>query len=114
MNSSQALNDTFSALSDPTRRSILTRLSQGDATVMELVKPFNLSQPAISKHIGVLRRAGLVTQEKEGRVRRCHLNARAMKEAAAWISHYQKFWDDRLGALASYLDVLEQEKKEHE
>jgi len=101
--SNGSLDRTFAALSDPTRRAILARLAQGDTSVTELAEPFNVSLPAISKHLRVLERAGLLIQEKDGRVRRCRLVAEPLKEAAAWIVRYQKFWEAQFDALADYL-----------
>jgi len=101
----EALNLTFSALADPTRRAILERLSFGDSTVTDLAEPFDVSLPAISKQLCVLERAGLLTQEKDGRVRRCHLEALPMKEAVEWIAQYRRFWEDQLDSLANYLEA---------
>lgn len=105
----ERLDATFGALADPTRRSILARLSIGEANVTSLAEPFNVSLPAISKQIRVLERAGLLTQEKDGRVRRCRLEAGPMKEASEWIARYQRFWETQLDSLAGYLDQLLQE-----
>ena len=99
----ETLDLTFAALADPTRRSILTRLSAGDSSVMALAAPFDVSLPAISKQLRVLERAGLLVQEKDGRIRRCKLEAQPMKEAVDWIAQYRRFWDDKLESLASYL-----------
>ena len=101
--SSAQLDATFSALSDPTRRAILARLAKGDISVTELAQPFQVSLPAISKHLRVLERAGLLEQEKDGRVRRCHLNAGPMKDAVKWIERYRRFWEQQFDALAEYL-----------
>lgn len=100
---SHSLDETFFALSDPTRRAILTRLALGEATVAELATPFAVSAPAISKHLRVLERAGLLTQHRAGRVRRCRLAAEPLKEAASWVETYRRFWEDRLDRLESYL-----------
>ena len=100
------LDATFSALADPTRRAILERLSIGDLSVTALAAPFDVSLPAISKQLRVLERAGLLVQEKDGRVRRCKLEARPMKEAVDWIAQYQQFWEDKLDSLASFLEDL--------
>jgi len=100
----EALNFTFAALADPTRRAILERLSFGDSSVTDLAEPFDVSLPAISKQLRVLERAGLLTQEKDGRVRRCHLEAQPMKEAVDWIAQYQRFWEGQLDSLARYLE----------
>ena len=100
------LDATFSALADPTRRAILERLSIGDSSVTALAAPFDVSLPAISKQLRVLERAGLLVQEKDGRVRRCKLEARPMKEAVDWIAQYQQFWEDKLDSLTSFLEDL--------
>lgn len=102
--SSRKLDRTFAALSDPTRRSILARLADGEATVGELARPFRMSRPAISKHLRVLEEAGLVQREREGRVSRCELDAGPMRDAAEWISRYRPFWGGRLDSLARYLE----------
>ena len=101
---SSPLDATFSALADPTRRAILARLALGEASVTELAEPFDVSLPAISKHLRVLERARLLTREKDGRVRRCRLAAEPMEEAAKWIALYRRFWEERFDALAEYLD----------
>ena len=106
----EALNATFAALADPTRRAILTRLSQGESSVTALAEPFQVSLPAISKQLRVLERAGLLVQEKDGRVRRCRLEAGPMKQAVDWIAQYRRFWDAQLESLASYLEDAEPEE----
>jgi len=98
------LDRTFTALADPTRRAILRRLARGDATVGELARPFRVSRPAVSKHLRVLERAGLVRRTREGRVSRCALNAAALREAAEWVEWYRVFWEGRLDALARYAE----------
>ena len=110
----EKLNHTFAALADPTRRAILERLSSGDSSVTALAEPFDVSLPAISKQLRVLERAGLLTQEKDGRVRRCRLEALPMKEAVEWIAQYQRFWEDKLDSLANYLEDLEPETGDDE
>ena len=90
------LDATFGALADPTRRAILDRLTIGESSVTGLAEPFSVSLPAISKQLRVLEKAGLLTQEKDGRVRRCRLDAGPMKEAADWITRYQRFWAEQL------------------
>ena len=97
------LDATFSALADPTRRAILRRLAGGDTPVTDLARPFAMTLPAISKHLGVLERAGLVVRERNGRVRRCRLVADPMREAAEWIESYRLFWEGRFDQLARYL-----------
>jgi DNA-binding transcriptional ArsR family regulator len=101
---SRALDHTFAALADPTRRDILTRLSAGDHTISDLASRFTMSLPAVSKHVRVLQRAGLATVEKDGRVRRATLRAAPMRDALAWIAHYRKFWETELDILAAYLE----------
>jgi DNA-binding transcriptional ArsR family regulator len=101
---SRKLDRTFAALSDPTRRAILARLARGEATVGELARPFRVSRPAISKHLRVLERAGLVQREREGRVSRCELDAQPMREAAEWVERYRVFWEGRLDSLSQYLE----------
>jgi DNA-binding transcriptional ArsR family regulator len=98
------LDATFAALSDPTRRAILSRLAQGDATVSELAAPFAMSLPAISKHLRVLETAGLLERHREGRTHRMVLVAEPMRAAAQWLAVYQSFWQDSFDALADLLD----------
>jgi DNA-binding transcriptional ArsR family regulator len=98
-----SLDAVFSALADPTRREILARLAEGEASVTELAEPFEISLPAVSKHLGVLEEAGLVTREWDGRVRHCRLVAEAMEDALAWIARYGRFWEDRFDSLGDYL-----------
>jgi DNA-binding transcriptional ArsR family regulator len=102
--SNQRLDRTFGALADGTRRAILGRLAQGDATVGELARPFRVSRPAISKHLRVLERAGLVQRGREGRISRCVLDAGGMREAAEWVERYRAFWEGRLDALSRYIE----------
>lgn len=101
---SDQLDMTFSAISDPTRRDILSRLAQGEASITELASPYAMSLPAISKHIRVLEGAGLVTRTKRGRVNFCRLNAKPMREASKWLLFYQRFWDTKLDALEDFLE----------
>ncbi len=100
------LNDTFAALADPTRRAILARLALGEATVSELVEPFSLSQPAISKHLQVLERAGLISRGRDAQRRPRQLEAKALKEAAEWLEHYRRFWTESFDRLDDYLRDL--------
>lgn len=100
---SSALDATFAALADPLRRRIIQRLAGGDASVGELAAPFDVSAPAISRHLRVLEDAGLVSRQKEGRVHRLHLEREAMHEALGWIAHWGRFWEDRLDALEELL-----------
>ena len=104
------LDVTFAALADPTRRAILVRLAEGNASVGELAFPFAISRPAVSKHLRVLERAGLVQRSKDGRVSRCGLDARPMRDAAEWVARYRRFWEERLDALATYLEGKEQDR----
>lgn len=97
------LDHTFAALADPTRRAILARLASGEASVGELAAPFEMSLPAVSKHLRVLVRAGLLAQTKDGRVRRCRLVPDPLREAQDWIDHYRRFWEQQFDALESYL-----------
>jgi DNA-binding transcriptional ArsR family regulator len=105
------LNDTFAALADPTRRAILARLASGEASVKELMEPFALSQPAISKHIQVLERAGLVSRGRSAQTRPCKLEAEPLKEAADWIDHYRHFWTESFDRLDDYLRDLQADAK---
>src|SRR5262249_60111059 len=100
------LSAVFAALADPTRRAILTRLTNGDATVAELAAPFRVSQPAISRHLKVLERAGLISRRRRATARLSHLEAQPLREATAWLARYQAYWDqsyDRLDALLATL-----------
>ena len=101
------LDLTFGALSDPTRRAILAHLAQGKATVGELARPFDVSRPAISKHLRVLEKAGLVRRTPDGRISRCELDAAPMQEAAAWVERYRRYWETQLDSLARYLEPHE-------
>ncbi len=105
------LDLTFGALADPTRRAILARLAEGDAQVGELAKPFRMSRPAISKHLRVLERAGLVRSTRDGRVTRCRLDARPMAAASEWVDRYRRFWEVQLDSLSRYLDEDAQPKR---
>jgi DNA-binding transcriptional ArsR family regulator len=98
-----ALDVTFAALADPIRRRIIQRLAVGDASVGELAAPFDVSGPAISRHLRVLEEAGLVSRQKEGRVHRLRLEREAMHEALGWIAHWGRFWESRLDALEELL-----------
>jgi DNA-binding transcriptional ArsR family regulator len=103
VNHSSGLDATFAALSDATRRGILARLASGEASVSELAAPYDMSLPAVSKHLRVLESAGLVTRNKEGRVQRCRLEAAPMRSAADWIEHYRRFWEAQLDSLHQFL-----------
>lgn len=109
--SQDSLNAVFSALADPTRRAILARLAQGDATVGELAAPFDLSLPTVSRHINVLEDARLIVRERDAQWRRCHFQREPLIEATEWIARYVAFWDGRLDALAELVESLPAEKK---
>jgi len=103
---SHQLDVTFAALADPTRRAILARLAQGDASVMELAEPFEMSQPAISKHLKVLERAGLVSRGRDAQRRPRRLEAKPLGEATEWLEKYRQFWEGTFQRLAALLDEL--------
>lgn len=103
------LDTIFSALADSTRRAILSRLAQGPATVTEIAEPFDISLPAVSKHLRVLERAGLLIRQKKGRVHTCHLNATPLREASGWLAMYEQFWEGQLDSLAQFLEKTENE-----
>ena len=105
------LDATFAALADPTRRAILARLATGDASVMELAEPFAMSQPAISKHLKVLERAGLITRGRDAQRRPRRLEAKPLAEANEWLEMYRKFWEARFQRLDSVLDDLKAKSK---
>ncbi len=111
---SSKLDTIFAALSDPTRRAILSRLARGDSSVGELARPFDVSLPAVSRHLRVLQGAGLLTQDRQGRVRRCRLRAAPMRAAAAWIQRYHRFWAGQLDALAQFVEQTESESTPQE
>jgi DNA-binding transcriptional ArsR family regulator len=100
------LSSTFAALADPTRRAILARLALGETSVTELAKPFEMSMPAVSKHLKVLERAGLISRGREAQWRPCRLDAGPLKDAASWIEEYRRFWAPHLDALERYLDRM--------
>ena len=106
------LSATFSALADPTRRAILARLAEGEATVKELSAPFPISGPAISRHLRVLERAGLIERGREAQWRPCRLEATPLKEVAAWAENYRRFWDESYERLDEYLQELQQKGEE--
>jgi DNA-binding transcriptional ArsR family regulator len=105
------LSTTFSALADPTRRAILARLASGEATVTELAEPFEMSLPAVSKHLKVLQRAGLIARGREAQWRPCRLEAAPLQDAADWIEHYRRFWEESLDRLDAYLKDVQAAKK---
>src|SRR5271168_543947 len=102
------LSSTFAALADPTRRAILARLALGETSVSELAKPFEMSMPAVSKHLKVLERAGLIARGREAQWRPCRLEAGPLKEAANWIEHYRRFWEQSLDRLEVYLRQVQE------
>jgi len=107
------LNETFAALADPTRRAILARLASGEAGVMQLAKPFDMSQPAISKHLKVLERAGLIVRGRKAQSRPCRLRARPLKEVAEWAERYRRYWEQSFERLDEYLGKLQRLEKGH-
>ena len=113
--STDQLNRTFAALADPTRRAILARLSQGKLSVSELAEPFDMSLPAVSKHLRVLEQAGLIGREREAQWRRCRIDAAPLKEVANWTEQYRHLWEGRLDRLDGYLKELtgKKEQKNH-
>ena len=105
------LSNTFSALADPTRRAILARLALGELSVTELAQPFEMSMPAISKHLKVLERAGLITRGREAQWRPCSLKAAPLKDAADWLERYRRFWEESFDRLDDYLRELQAGEK---
>ena len=112
--STEQLSLTFAALADPTRRAILAHLAEGEASVSELAKPFKMSLPAISKHIKVLERAGLIVRGREAQWRPCQIQAQPLKEAADWIEQYRQLWEQRLDQLDDYLQELQIQEEQDE
>ncbi len=108
------LSSTFSALADPTRRAILARLSSGEASVTDLAKPMKMTMPAVTKHLKVLQKAGLIRQERRAQWRPCFLVADPLKEAANWVEQYRKFWEQSFDRLEAYLKVLQAQSVESE
>ncbi|MCC6386716.1 MAG: helix-turn-helix transcriptional regulator [Dehalococcoidia bacterium] len=106
------LSSIFAALADPTRRAILVRLANGEAAVTELAAPFEMSLPAVSKHLKVLEKAGLITRGREAQWRPCRLEAEPLREANDWLEKYRQFWDDRFDRLDDYLRDLQAKEKE--
>jgi DNA-binding transcriptional ArsR family regulator len=111
MTNSERLDATFAALADPTRRAILARLASGDATVSELAQPFDMSQPAISKHLKVLERAGLISRSQDAQRRPRRIEAQPLAEANEWLEKYRDFWEHSYARLDSLLDELKASKK---
>lgn len=111
---SDQLSATFAALADPTRRAILARLATGSRSVTELAKPFDISLPAVTKHLKVLQRAGLITQGRQAQWRPCQLEARPLKEVADWLDHYRRFWEESFDRLEVYLRELQAKEQNHD
>jgi DNA-binding transcriptional ArsR family regulator len=107
------LSATFAALADPTRRAILARLVSGECSVTELAEPFEMSMPAVSKHLRVLERAGLIARRRDAQWRPCRIEAGPLKEVADWAEHYRHIWEQRLDRLDAYLQELQAKEKTH-
>jgi DNA-binding transcriptional ArsR family regulator len=107
------ISATFSALADPTRRAILARLAVGETSVTELAEPFAMSLPAISRHLKVLERAGLITRGREAQWRPCRLEAGPLKDATQWLEAYRRFWEESFDRLGSYLQELQAKESKH-
>jgi DNA-binding transcriptional ArsR family regulator len=105
------LSATFAALADPTRRAILSRLASGETSVTELAEPFEMSLPAVTKHLKVLERAGLITRSRDAQWRPCRLEARPLHAVSDWVEQYREFWEQRLDRLESYLQKLQAKEK---
>ncbi|MDF5720249.1 MAG: metalloregulator ArsR/SmtB family transcription factor [Rhizonema sp. PD37] len=112
--SADPLSVTFAALADPTRRAILAHLKKGEASVTELAQPFEMSLPAISKHLKVLEIAGLITRSREAQWRRCRLNAQSLKNVDDWLEQYRQLWEERLDRLDDYLHKLQTQEKDND
>ena len=108
---SDRLSTTFAALADPTRRAILARLTSGEASVTELAEPFEMSLPAVSKHLKVLERAGLIARGREAQWRPCRLKADPLKDADEWLERYRRFWEESFDRLDEYLGELQERQK---
>ena len=111
---SDQLSVTFAALADPTRRAILARLSQGEASVTDLAKPFDLSLPGVSKHLKVLQRAGLITQSRSAQWRPCRLEGARLQEASEWVGEFRRFWDESFERIDEYLAEFQKENKSND
>jgi DNA-binding transcriptional ArsR family regulator len=109
--SADRISATFSALADPTRRAILARLASGETSVTELAQPFKMSLPAISKHLKVLQRAGLITRGRQAQWRPCRLDAMPLRDVADWLEHYRRFWEQSFERLADYLQELQAQEQ---
>jgi DNA-binding transcriptional ArsR family regulator len=106
------LSQTFAALADPTRRAILARLAQGEATVTELAKPFDMSLPGVSKHLKVLRDAGLIAQGRDAQWRPCRLEPTRLRDVATWVEQYRRLWEERFERMDAYLRELQQQEED--
>ena len=113
MSQTDPLSATFAALADPTRRAILARLAQGECTVTTLAAPFDMSMPAVSKHLRVLERAGLIARGREAQWRPCRIDAAPIKDVADWAERYRAIWEARLDRLDTYLQQLKTKEKKH-
>jgi DNA-binding transcriptional ArsR family regulator len=112
--SADELSTIFAALADPTRRAILARLAQGEASVKQLAEPFAISPPAVTKHLKVLQRAGLISQGRQAQWRPCRLEAGPLKDVADWLEAYRHFWDQRFERLEEYLVALQEKERQRE
>src|SRR5271154_576307 len=108
------LSNTFSALADPTRRAIMARLISGEASVTELSKPFDMSMPAVSKHLKVLEHAGLIARGREAQWRPCRIEPGPLKDVADWVAYYRRFWEQSFDRLDDYLRELKKKEKKHD
>jgi DNA-binding transcriptional ArsR family regulator len=108
------LSLTFSALADPTRRAILARLASGEKAVKDLARPFKMSAPAVSKHLRVLQRAGLIKQGRRAQWRPCRISAKPLQQATDWLEEYRKFWDESFDRLENYLEQLQEKEKKRD
>jgi DNA-binding transcriptional ArsR family regulator len=111
--SADTLSATFAALADPTRRAILARLAKGESSVSEIARPFRISLPAITKHLKVLERSGLIARSRNAQWRPCKLNAEPMKDAVDWLQHYRRHWEESFDRLDDYLNQLQGKKHDH-
>ena len=107
------LSATFAALADPTRRAILARLAAGESSVTELAAPFDMSLPAVTKHLKVLERSGLITRSRQAQWRPCRLEAKPLRDVATWVEQYRRFWEKRLDRLEDYLRSIQSQEKKH-
>ncbi len=112
--SSDHLSATFAALADPTRRAILARLAAGESSVTEIARPFKISLPAVTKHLKVLERGGLIVRSRDAQWRPARLNAGPMKQAADWLQHYRRHWEESFDRLDEYLTQLQAKEKKHD